>query len=118
MKKRMKVIIRDKSKRISVQNVKKLSEFGKGIGLMFHKREKCPAMLFEFQKPTRMMIHSLFVFFKFGAIWLDDKNRIVDKKLVKPFRLAVSSEKPFYKLLEIPVNRYYKKEIEILFKNM
>lgn len=114
----MNIIIKDNSKRISVRNVKKLSEFGKGIGLMFHRREKCPAMLFEFSKPTNMMIHSLFVFFKFGAVWLDDKNRIVDKKLVKTFRLAVSSKKPFYKLLEIPVNKYYKKEIKLLFKNM
>jgi uncharacterized membrane protein (UPF0127 family) len=118
MKKRMKVIIKDNSKRVSVRNVKKLSEFEKGIGLMFHKREKCPAMLFEFTRPTNMMIHSLFVFFKFCAVWLDDKNRIVDKKLVKPFRLSISSKKPFYKLLEIPVNKHYKKEIKILFKNV
>jgi uncharacterized membrane protein (UPF0127 family) len=118
MKKRMQVIIKNDSKRLVVKNVKKLSEFQKGIGLMFHSKEKCPAMLFEFTRPTTMMIHSLFVFFKFGAVWLDDKNRIVDKKLVKPFKLAVSSEKPFYKLVEIPVNKYYKKEIKLLFKNM
>jgi uncharacterized membrane protein (UPF0127 family) len=118
MNKRMKVTINDKSKKINVPNVKRVSLLEEGIGLMFHRREKCPAMLFEFSHPESMLIHSLFVFFKFGAIWLDDKNRIVDKKLVKPFRLAVSSEKPFYKLLEIPVNRYYKKEITILFKNM
>jgi uncharacterized membrane protein (UPF0127 family) len=118
MKKRMQVIIKNDSKRLVVKNVKKLSEFQKGIGLMFHSKEKCPAMLFEFTRPITMMIHSLFVFFKFGAVWLDDKNRIVDKKLVKPFRLAVSSEKPFYKLVEIPLNKYYKKEIKLLFKNM
>jgi len=114
----MKITVNDKSKKVNVKNVKKLSEFGKGIGLMFHEREACPAMLFEFSKPTNMMIHSLFVFFKFGAVWLDDKNRVVDKKLVKPFRLAVASKKPFYKLVEIPVNKYYRKEIKILFKNM
>ena len=112
------MIIKYNSKNIEIQNVKKLSEFQKGIGLMFHNLEKCPAMLFEFARPTTMMIHSLFVFFKFGAVWLDDKNRIVDKKLVKPFRLAISSEKPFYKLVEIPLNKYNKKEIKILFKNM
>jgi len=115
---RMNFIIKDKSKKIKIKNVKKVSKLQEGIGLMFHEREKCPAMLFEFTHPTTMMIHSLFVFFKFGAVWLDDKNRVVDKKLVKPFRLAVSSEKPFYKLVEIPVNRYYKKEIKLLFKNM
>jgi uncharacterized membrane protein (UPF0127 family) len=114
----MQVIVKNGSKRLVVKNVKKLSEFGKGIGLMFHSREKCPAMLFEFSKPTIMRIHSLFVFFKFGAVWLDDKNRIVDKRLVKPFRFSVSSKKYFYKLVEIPVNKYYKKEIKFLFKNM
>ena len=118
MKKRMNVTIKDGSKRLIVKNVKKVSLIEEGIGLMFHEREKCPAMLFEFAHPESMLIHSLFVFFKFGAVWLDDKNRIVDKKLVKPFRLSVSSKKPFYKLIEIPVNKYYKKEIKLLFKNM
>jgi len=86
-----------------------------GIGLMFRRREKCPAMLFEFKEPNKMLIHSIFVFFKFGAVWLDDKNNIVDKKIVKPFRLSISSKKQFYKLLEIPLNKNYKKEINILF---
>jgi uncharacterized membrane protein (UPF0127 family) len=110
------MIIKDKSRSIKIPNVKKLSKFGKAIGLMFHCKEKCPAMLFEFRKPTRMRIHSLFVFFKFAAVWLDDENRIIDKKIVKPFRLSVSCKKPFYKLVEIPLNREYKKEIKILFK--
>lgn len=112
------MIIKDNSKKIEIQNVKKLSEFQKGIGLMFKKREKCPAMLFEFHNPTTMRIHSLFVFFKFGAVWLDDKNNIVDKNLVKPFRLSISSKKPFYKLVEIPLNKYYKKEIHLLFEKV
>ena len=112
------MIIKYKKESINIKDVKKVSKFEEGIGLMFHRRETCPAMLFEFTRPITMMIHSLFVFFKFGAVWLDDKNRIVDKKLVKPFRLAVSSEKPFYKLVEIPLNKYYKKEIKLLFKNM
>jgi uncharacterized membrane protein (UPF0127 family) len=118
MKKRVDITIRKGSKKIIIKNLKKLSEFQKGIGLMFHKLDKCPAMLFEFQKPTKMRIHSLFVFFKFAAVWLDDKNNIVDKKIVKPFRLSISSKKPFYRLVEIPLNKYYKKEIELLFKNM
>ena len=116
--KRIKVGLKFKEKRIDIKNVKKLSEFQKGIGLMFKKREKCPAMLFEFTQPTTMGIHSLFVFFKFAAVWLDDKNRIVDKRIVKPFRLLVLSKKPFYKLVEIPLNKYYKKEIQLLFENM
>ena len=103
-------------KNIQIDNVKKLSEFGKGIGLMFHRREKCPAMLFEFQKPTKMSIHSVFVFFPFAAVWLDDKNKVLERKIVKPFRISIVPEKPFYKLVEIPVNTEYKKIIKILFK--
>ena len=102
MKNRESIIIKHNSKSIKITNVKKLSEFQKGIGLMFKKRNKCPAMLFEFTQPTTMGIHSLFVFFKFAAIWLDDKNRIVDKRIVKPFRLLVLFKKPFYKLVVIP----------------
>lgn len=109
------MIIKDKSRKIKIKNVKKLSEFEKGTGLMFHRREKCPAMLFEFDKPTRMKIHSLFVFFKFGAVWLDDKNRVIDKKMIKPFKFVISCKKPFYKLVEIPLNKQYKKEIKIIF---
>ncbi len=100
---------------IEIQNIKKLSEFEKGIGLMFRKREKCPALLFEFQKPTRMKIHSLFVFFPFAAVWLDDKNKIIDLKIVNPFRFVISCKKSFYKLIEIPINKKYQKEIKFLF---
>ena len=113
--KRIKVGLKFKRKIIIIENVKKLSEFQKGIGLMFKKRENCPAMLFEFDKPTNMGIHSLFVSFKFAAVWLDDKNRIVDKKIIKPFRLLILSKKPFYKLLEIPLNNEYDKKVKTLF---
>ena len=112
----MQVIINDKSKKVEIKDVKKVSLIEEGIGLMFHSRKNCPAMLFEFKNPNKMLIHSLFVFFPFAAIWLDNKNKVVDKKIVKPFRLSISSRKPFYKLLEIPLNKKYKKEIKILFK--
>lgn len=111
MKKGVDIIINQNSKKIKIKNVKKLSEFGKGIGLMFRCRERCPAMLFEFKQPNKMLIHSLFVFFDFCAVWLDDKNNIVDKKIVKPFRISIGPKKPFYKLVEIPLNTEYKKII-------
>jgi uncharacterized membrane protein (UPF0127 family) len=110
------MIIKHNSKSVNIRNIKKLSEIGKGIGLMFHSKEKCPAMLFEFPRPTTMRIHSLFVFFPFAAVWTDNKNKIIDKKIVKPFRFSIEPEKPFYKLVEIPLNNEYKKEIKILFK--
>lgn len=114
----MDLIIKHNSKSIKISNVKKVPLLEEGIGLMFKKKESCPAMLFEFKEPNKMLIHSLFVFFKFGAIWLDDKNHMVDKRIVKPFRLSISSKKPFSKLVEIPLNTEYKKEIRLLFKNM
>ena len=108
------MIIKYKKKRFDIKNVKKLSEFGKMTGLMFHRPEKCPAMLFEFNKPTRMKIHSLFVFFKFAAVWLDDKNKIIDLKIVKPFRFSISCKKPFCRLIEIPFNAKYSKILQTL----
>ena len=115
--KNLKIGLKFEGKKIQIKNIKKLSEFEKGIGLMFRKKEKCPAMLFEFENPVRIKIHSLFVFFPFVTVWLDDKNKIIKKKIVKPFRLWICCEKPFYKLIEIPINKNYKKEIKRLFKN-
>ena len=88
--------------------------FEKFSGLMFKKREKAQALLFEFKKPTKMKIHSLFVFFPFVAMWLDDKNKIIDLKIVKSFNFSVSSNKSFCKLVEIPINNKYKKIVELL----
>jgi len=83
-------------------------------GLMFTRKEKARALLFDFNKPTRLTIHSIFVFFPFVAIWLDDKNKIVDLRVVKPFTLSVRPEIPYNKLVEIPINRRYNKINKIL----
>lgn len=112
--KKIKVGLRYKKKKIYIKDVKKVSLIGKGIGLMFRSREKCPAMLFEFSNPTRMRIHSLFVFFPFAAVWLDEKNKIIELKRINPFQLIISCKSPFYKLLEIPINKKYQKEIKLL----
>ena len=52
------MIIKHNSKNVKIKNVKKVSLLEEGIGLMFHRKEKCPAMLFEFNSPNRMIIHS------------------------------------------------------------
>ena len=88
-------------------DAKVCNNFEKFSGLMFCRREKAEALLFEFENSTKIKIHSLFVFFPFVAVWLDDKNKIVDIKIIKPFTFSVSSSKPFFKLLEIPVNEKY-----------
>lgn len=101
------MIIKIKNKKINLGDVRKVSGLEEGIGLMFSRREKARILLFEFQKPTKLRIHSLFVFFPFIAIWLDKENKVVDIKKVNPFTFAVSSKKPFFRLVEIPINKRY-----------
>jgi uncharacterized membrane protein (UPF0127 family) len=77
-------------------------------GLMFSRREKAKILLFNFNRKQKIKIHSFFVFFRFVAIWLDNKNNVVDIKIVKPFTLSIP-QKPAYNLIEIPFNKKYKK---------
>jgi uncharacterized membrane protein (UPF0127 family) len=110
----MKLIFTYKNKTIPI-DVKKCGWIGKIIGLMFSRREKARALLlFDFKKPVKWGIHSLFVFFPFFAVWLDDKNKVVDLRLVKPFTLTIHSKRPFHKLVEIPINKRYSKLIGFL----
>ena len=97
-------------------SIKKLSWLGKGIGLMFSSRKKAKALLFEFQKPTKMSFTSLFVFFPFIIIWLDDKNNVLDFRKIKPFAFHIPSLKLYKKALEIPVNDNYEEIINKLKK--
>ena len=70
---------------------------------MFRKR-KTSNLLFYFNEYTDMPIHSFFVFFDFLAIWTDEKNKVIDFKIVKPFTSIIKSKKPFRKLIELPLN--------------
>lgn len=92
--------------------VNKCNSLQKITGLMF-KTKNTQALLFEFSK-TNMTIHSFFVFFPFYAIWLDENNKIIEIKKVKPFTFHIKPRKPFTKLIEIPINNKYKELIEIL----
>jgi uncharacterized membrane protein (UPF0127 family) len=110
----MKAILRYKNKKFGVENIKRIkSRWGMAWGLMF-KPENTNALLFEFEKPTRMGIHSFFVFFPFIAVWLDDKNKIVEQKIVQPFTPSIKPAREFVKLLEIPLNNNYSTAIKIL----
>jgi len=70
-------------------------------GLMFKSRESDNLL---FNRGGRWGIHSFFVFFPFLAVWLDEKNRVVDYKIVKPFTFSVQPKNKFAKLVEIPIN--------------
>jgi len=86
-------------------------------GLMFCRGENAEALLFRFRKESGILIHSFFVFFPFVAVWLDSDNEVVDVKVVKPFTLGVKPTRAFSKLVEIPINKRYKKEVVLLVGN-
>ena len=121
-----KIIIGLKYKKRKFQiKAKKLSEFEKFIGLMFSSRENARALLFEFapkgspleKNSEKIDFHSFFVFFPFLAVWLDNKNNVLDVQIIRPFRINFSSGKPYSKLLEIPINNNYRKVVRILVGN-
>ena len=107
------VSFKHKKRKIRLK-AKKVTFFGKFVGLMFKSKEKAKILLFEFKKPTKIKIHSLFVFFPFIAVWLDGKNKIVKIIKIKPFTLSMAPSKPFMKLIEIPINSSYMDNVKTL----
>ena len=103
--------LRYKNKNISLKAVR-CGFWEEGFGLMFQTREKAEALLFNFTGRKRLALHSLFVFFPFLVVWLDDKNKILENRMVRPFSLRVLSKKSFSKIVEIPLNLKYKKIIK------
>lgn len=99
-----------KKKRIRVK-VKICNVFQEAFGLMFAKKEKARALLFNF-KDSRQPIWSIFVFFSFIAIWLDKSNKVIEVRRVEPFTWHVRPKKPFDKLIEIPINKRYKRSVK------
>lgn len=112
----MKTHFKYKSKKISLE-VKECKGIRKFTGLMF-KSKNTSALFFSFEKPSQMKIHSMFVFFDFVAVWLDEDDDIIDVQRVKPWRISVLPKGKFYtKLIEIPVNERYQKVIQFLVGN-
>jgi len=102
----MQIGLNYKNKKFKI-NVKLCNWMGRITGLMFTQREKAEALLFDFKKPVKYGFHSIFVFFPFVAIWLDDKNKILDVKVVKPFNRNLSPRQFFVRVIEIPMNKRY-----------
>ena len=103
-----------RGKRFSI-NAKSCNLFEKGIGLMFSRREKAKILIFEFNKKRKIIIHSFFVFFSFVALWINEKNEVVDLKIVKPFTSCVSPSEKSLSLIEIPINKKNEKIVKNLF---
>ena len=109
----MRIGLKYKNKKLKL-DVKECGLFWMFKGLMFTKKENARALLFSFKKPWRMKIHSFFVFFPFVAIWLDDKNEIIELKIIRPFTFFILPRRPFSKLIEIPINSKYDKIVKLL----
>jgi len=95
-------------------DVKKCNGLHRVKGLMFLRKEKAKALLFDFNKPYREAIHSLFVFFSFVAVWIDSKGKIIEIKKIRPFSPFVSIKKSYSRLVEIPINRKYSDIVKLL----
>ena len=95
-------------------DVKKCNGLHRVKGLMFSRKEKAKALLFDFNKPCREVIHSLFVFFPFVAAWLDNEGKIIEIRKIKPFTPLVSIEKSYSKVIEIPINKKYNDIVKLL----
>ena len=100
----MKIIVKHKNKRISIL-VRQTGFISRGIGLTFKSRNTSN-LLFTYSRPVTLegTLTSVFVFFDFLAIWLDKDNNVIDYRMVKPFTLSIKQNKPFYKIVEVPVN--------------
>jgi len=97
----MKIKIGLSGKKINVE-VREVSPF-QSFGLMF-RTKKCDNLLFDFKRKGKWAISAFFVFFPFLAVWLDEKNKVLEYKIVKPFTFSVQPKNKFAKLIEIPMN--------------
>ena len=83
------------------------------FGLILRTRKTKP-LLFDFKKMTNAQMSSLWVFFPFVIVWLDDKDKIIEARIIEPFTFTVRQEKKFKKLIEIPINSKNREIAEIL----
>jgi len=109
----MKIGLKYKGKKILI-NAKECRGAAMGRGLMFRFKKNAPALVFSFSSPTTLALTSLFVFFPFLVLWLDDKNKIIAKKRVSPFKFMINQKEKFSRIIEIPINYKYKEIIELL----
>ncbi|HVY01803.1 MAG TPA: hypothetical protein VHA12_03505 [Candidatus Nanoarchaeia archaeon] len=86
----------------------------RGIGLIF-KTKNTENLLFEFRKPSKVAITSLFVFFPFLAVWLNEKKEVIEVRKITPFKLSITPKHDSKYLIEIPLNSSNLKLVESLY---
>ena len=89
--------IKIKGKEIEVEVCN--TTFSKFRGLMFRINPK--PLLFIFKKPTNQRIHSFFCQ-SFHAYWMLN-GKIIDEKIVNPFKISIKPKGKFTELLEVPL---------------
>lgn len=85
-----------------------------GRGLTFRFRKSAPALLFRQWRRGSMALTALFVFFPFLVLWLDKNNNVLEARKVKPFTYFIDSKTKYVKIVEIPINSKYRREIEAI----
>jgi uncharacterized membrane protein (UPF0127 family) len=88
------VLVNRTTGEVLARQVQLCDSFGRRLrGLMFRRAlDADEVYLFRWKRPSRAeaTLHSLFVFFSFGVLWLDAENKLVDSRLVRPFALVVA----------------------------
>lgn len=101
----MEIIYR--SKIISVK-VKEARGLGRIFGLMF-RSSSTENLLFSFNRRVHLAVHSWFVPFSFLIIWMDEKNKVMEHRIVRPFSTAIWPSKPYAKFIEMPLQERNRK---------
>ena len=109
----MRVYFRNKSMHV---NAIKCGIFRKAFGLMF-RTKKTDNLLFEFNNDVKISLTSLFVFFPFLVLWLDDRNRVIEYRIIKPFVFKINAKNNFRKIVEIPINEKNKEIVRFFVGN-
>ena len=108
----MKISVFFKKRNILV-DVRETGFISRGLGLTFRTRQT-KNLLFDFKRNVTWQgdLTSIFVFFPFLTLWLDNRNKVIDFTVVKPFKFSISQNKHFCRIVEIPFNLSNRKVIE------
>src|SRR3989344_4352358 len=99
---KMNIRINFKGKKVDIK-VRRCGLFRKAFGLMFRSRNT-ENLLFEFNKDVNITLTAMFVFFPFFVLWMDEKNRLLESRIVRPFTSVIHAKSKFRKFVELPLN--------------